>query len=167
MTEIFDVVDQSDQVIGQATRTEVHGNPSLIHRTAHVLVFNSQNKLYLQKRSMNKDIQPGKWDTSVGGHLDAGETYLEAAFREMKEELGITPDKLEFLHKYIHGNDVETEFVSTYQCSWDGGIVIEKSEIDEGRFWDLTEIDKRIPEGLFTPNFVDELKRYRANGQQK
>jgi isopentenyldiphosphate isomerase len=85
----LDNVDEQDQVIGQAPRSECHGNPALVHRVAHVLVFDRSDRLLLQKRSMTKDIQPGRWDTSVGGHLDPGESYLEAACREMREELGV------------------------------------------------------------------------------
>lgn len=85
--ECFDVIDGSGNIIGTATRKECHGNRDLTHRTVHVLVFNSAGELYLQKRSMNKNIQPGKWDTSVGGHLDLGENFQQAVHREMKEEL--------------------------------------------------------------------------------
>ena len=81
--EIFDIFDENDQLIGQAARSECHGNPALIHRVAHVLVFNSQGALILQKRSPHKDIQPGKWDTSVGGHLLPGESYEAGAYRGM------------------------------------------------------------------------------------
>ncbi len=88
--EWFDIVDENDRVICQAPRSVCHGDPSLIHRVAHVLVFNRRGQLLLQKRSRSKDIQPGRWDTSVGGHLDPGEDYLEAAYREMREELGIS-----------------------------------------------------------------------------
>ena len=81
--ELFEIVDDNDLVIGTAPRRECHGNPALVHRAAHVLVFNRAGQLLLQKRSASKDIQPGKWDTSVGGHLDPGENYLTAAVREM------------------------------------------------------------------------------------
>ena len=87
--EIFDLVDDDDRVIGRATRNEVHGNPKLLHRVVHVLVFDSLGRLYLQKRADDKDVQPGKWDTSVGGHVDAGEDRETAALRELSEELGI------------------------------------------------------------------------------
>ena len=98
--EIFWVVDEADKVIGTATRRECHGNPRLIHRVAHVLVFTSSGDLWLQKRSLAKDIQPGKWDTSVGGHLKPGEDYQAAAYRELAEELGICGVELTFLYKY-------------------------------------------------------------------
>ncbi len=157
--EIFDIVDENDNVIGRASRNEVHGNPSLIHRVAHVLVFNSSGELFLQERSRTKDVQPGKWDTSVGGHVDAGESYEDAAFREMREELGIRDASVEFLYTYLHRNSYESEYVKTYRCIWNGFIQTDPEEIEEGRFWSLKSIKKADP-GLFTPNFLDELERY-------
>ncbi len=161
MEEWVDVVDKQDNIISKATRKEVHGNPALIHRVAHVLVFNPKGALFLQKRSFNKDVQPGKWDTSVGGHLDLGEEYQAAAWREMNEELGIVPHKIEFLYKYCHSNSYETEYVSTFQCEWDGEISVNRDEIEDGRFWSLEEIKQNIQQDCFTPNFLDELRRYK------
>jgi isopentenyldiphosphate isomerase len=160
MQELFDIVDETDGVIGTASRNEVHGNPNLIHRVTHVLVFNSTGQLYLQKRVESKDVQPGKWDTSVGGHVDAGEQYEQAAVREMSEELGISGIVPRRLYGYLHRNEFESEMVATYLVEWDGMISVQPEEISEGRFWDLREIDRADP-GLFTPNFLDELERYR------
>ncbi len=158
--EIFAVVNKEDQVVGQASRKEVHGNPALIHRVVHVLVFNKQGELYLQKRSLNKDVQPGKWDTSVGGHVDLGEDYRKAALREMHEELGIKPNEIRFLYKYLHASDFESEIVSSFHCFWNGSLTINQDEISEGRFWALDEIQERGAENIFTPNLLDELVRY-------
>ena len=157
--EIFDIVDEQDKVIGQASRQEAHGNSSLIHRVVHVLVFNSKEELFLQKRSPFKDVHPGKWDTSVGGHVDVGESYEHAALREMREELGMQGTKLEFLHTYLHRNYYESEFVRSYRCCWDGSVRTDPEEIAEGRFWTLKEINESDPL-LFTPNFLDELERF-------
>ncbi len=162
MEELLNIVDENDIVKGVATRSEVHGNPALIHRVAHVLVFNSQGELFLQKRAMDKDVQPGKWDTSVGGHIDAGEDYATGARREMAEELGIAAADLKFLYKYRHENAYESEYVATYSCVWDGKIVTAEDEIDEGRFWSLPEIEENLDTKVFTPNFIDELGRYKA-----
>jgi isopentenyldiphosphate isomerase len=112
-SEIFDIVDENDRAIGQAPRAECHGNPALVHRVAHVLVFDRHDRLLLQKRAMTKDIQPGRWDTSVGGHLDPGESYLEAASREMHEELGIEGVPLTWLYTSKIRNEIESENVST------------------------------------------------------
>lgn len=86
--ELFDVVDADDRVIGQATRAAVHRD-GLLHRSAHVFVFNSRGELFLQRRALSKDENPGVWDSSAAGHLDAGESYAEAARRELLEELGL------------------------------------------------------------------------------
>lgn len=160
MVDELDIVDLDDRVISKGLRKKVHGDPSKIHRVAHVLVFNSTGQLYLQKRSYLKDVQPGKWDTSVGGHLDLGEDYAVGAAREMEEELGIRVVRLDFLYKYHHKNSYESEFVSTFTCVWDGVVKPDPHEIEKGRFWKLSEIDG-APEGQFTPNFLDELSRYR------
>lgn len=160
--EILDVVDREDRVTGKARRDEVHGRPELIHRAVHVLVFNRKGELFLQKRSLTKDVQPGKWDTSVGGHLPSGEDYPTGALRELEEELGITGVKLVFCHKYLHSNEHESEYVSTYRCRYEGPFRLQPEELDDGRFWSLDEIAARRNEGLFTPNFLDEFDRIRS-----
>ena len=161
MSEYFEIVDEHDAVIGTARRSECHGNPQLIHRVAHVLVFDQQGRLLLQKRSLNKDVQPGKWDTSVGGHLDPGETYEEAAAREMFEELGLVDLPLTFLHAYQMRSDFESENVATFTTCHDGPFHFSTREIDEVRFWTLQEIDAALSSGILTPNFEDEWARWR------
>lgn len=162
MDEYFEVVDDDDQVIGQALRSECHGNPQLIHRVAHILVFDHLGRLLLQKRAMNKDVQPGRWDTSVGGHLDPGETYAAAAAREMFEELGITDLPLTFLYCYQMRSDFESENVATFTACHDGPFPFSQAEIDEVRFWTAAEIDAALTSGLLTPNFEDEWGRWRG-----
>jgi isopentenyldiphosphate isomerase len=171
--EQLDIIDSEDRVIGQAPRAEVHGNPALLHRVVHVLVFDRKGRIFLQKRSRNKDVQPGKWDSSVGGHVDAGESREYAVLRELAEELGIPGDgraapELKFLHSYIHGNECESEMVTTWITLWEGPFYLQESEISDGRFWEPVEIDlRRTSEsgsGPFTPNFLDELRRWREKG---
>jgi isopentenyldiphosphate isomerase len=140
--EIYDLVDSDDRVIGQATRREIHAK-GLLHRSAHVLVFNSAGLLFLQKRSLQKDESPGFWDTSAAGHLDAGEYYPEAAVRELNEELSITAELTEVL-KISAGQDTHWEHIRVYRCTSDQTIVINLSEISEGRFWSLDEIREAL-----------------------
>jgi isopentenyl-diphosphate delta-isomerase type 1 len=158
--EYFIVVDENDKVIGRASRSECHSNPTLIHRVVHVLVFTSAGELILQKRSMSKDIQPGKWDTSVGGHCGEDEDYLAAAYREMEEELGIKGVELTFIGSYIWRSEVETESVHTFACTYDGPISQHPEEIDEVRSWNMEDIKRNLGSGIFTPNFEEEFRRY-------
>jgi len=159
-TEMFEIVDEQDRVIGVAPRSECHGDPALVHRVAHVLVFRPGGELLLQKRSRHKDIQPGKWDTSVGGHLDPGEDYLAAAVREMREELGLSGVQLTFLHKSRIRNEIESENVATYLALHEGEIRFAAEEIEAVRFWRRTEIDAALGSGLFTPNFEMEWRLF-------
>ncbi len=140
--EIFDVVDQEDQVIGQASRKEVHQR-GLLHRSVHILVFNSKGELFLQKRSMAKDENPGYWDTSAAGHVDTGEEYAHCALRELDEELGIKADLRE-IGKFSACPETYSEHVRVYTCTSDDRIVINLDEIVEGRFWTFEEIEKAI-----------------------
>jgi len=87
--ELLDIVNKKGETVKTLPRSEIHGDPSLLHKVVHVIVFNSKGDLLLQKRSMNKDVAPGKWDTSIGGHVNASETLDAALKRESEEELGI------------------------------------------------------------------------------
>ena len=158
--EILEIVNERGEVIGTAPRSVIHGDPSMIHRVVHVLVFNKKGELLLQKRSMNKDVAPGRWDTSVGGHVGAGEDILLSARREMEEELGITACGPEYLYSYIHRNPYETELVATYRCVHDGEVSFNREEIDEVRFWSTKEIGTTLGKKIFSDNFEDEFRRY-------
>ena len=158
--ELLEVVNANGEVIRILPRSEIHGNPSLIHRVVHVLMFNKKGELLLQKRSMNKDVAPGKWDTSVGGHVNPGETLDKAVQREMEEELGIISSDLKFLYSYMHSNPYETELVYTYSCSYDGEIFFNRDEIDEVKTWSKEEIKKNIGNKIFSDNFEHEIGMY-------
>jgi isopentenyl-diphosphate delta-isomerase type 1 len=164
--ELLDIVNNDDEVIGTAPRKACHGNPALIHRAVHVLVFNSSGELLLQKRAADKDIQPGKWDTSVGGHLDPGEQYLAAAYREMSEELGLTGLPLTYLYRSFIRNRIESENVQTYLAITDDDIVYERSEISEVRFWKHDQIDQALGQGIFTPNFEEEWLMFQTHARR-
>jgi len=160
MDEVFELVDEQGRVVGRATRRECHSNPSLIHQAVHVLVFDEQGRLFLQKRSARKDIQPGKWDTSVGGHLQPGETPETGARREMLEELGVAVPHLEFLYQYLWRSPRETELVRTYRAQSSGPFQLQAEEIETGRFWEAEEIAARLGTEIFTPNFEVEFDKY-------
>ena len=157
--ELFDIVDEEGRKIGQATRKECHSSPSLIHQVVHVFVFNSRGELFLQKRAETKDIQPGKWDTSVGGHFLPDELPEDAARREVKEELGVDIAEFEFLYSYLWRSPVETELVKTYKVIHDGPFTWPEDEIGDGRFWTMDDISQTLRSGMFTPNLEHELDR--------
>ena len=158
--EILEIVNKDGNVIGRAPRNILHGNNKLLHRVVHVFVLNSKDEILLQKRSVNKDVAPGKWDTSVGGHVSLGETIPEALQREAKEEIGVSCRNAEFLYKYIHKNVYESELVHTYQCLHQGPFEFNKEEIDDLKFWTFSDIQKNIGKGIFSDNFEDEFSRY-------
>jgi isopentenyldiphosphate isomerase len=165
MGEWFEIVDDQDQVIGRAPRAECHGNPALVHRTAHVVVFSSDGRLLLQKRSADKDIQPGKWDTAVGGHLAPGETYEQGARREMREELGLPSDlPLVWLFRSKIRNEIESENVGVFQLVSDGPFHAQEEEIDELKFWSPGNLRRAVGTGIFTPNLEQEIRRLFAEG---
>ena len=99
--EVFPLVNEAGEVIGKATRQECHSGSKLPHPVVHLHIFNQKGDLFLQKRSLSKDIQPGKWDTAVGGHVDYGETIEEALRREVREELGVTDLTPQFVQRYV------------------------------------------------------------------
>ena len=120
--EIFPIVDEEGRVIGSATRGECHSGSHLLHPVVHLHVFNSQGDIYLQRRPEWKDIQPGKWDTAVGGHIDYGETPDDALRREVREELGITEFTPQFICKYVFESKRERELVYVHCTIYDGAI---------------------------------------------
>jgi isopentenyl-diphosphate delta-isomerase type 1 len=130
--EIFDVVDHRDEVVGQETRGELHRH-GLRHRAVHVLVFNAEGKLFLQKRSMTKDTYPGAWDTSAAGHLDTGESYDNCAVRELGEELGVEVTTVpERLFKLDPCEETGQEFVWVYRLVSEGPFLLHPEEIETG-----------------------------------
>ena len=153
--EWFDVVDSRDRVIGRATRADVHGQ-NLLHRAAHVLVFNRAGNLFLQKRALTKDDSPGRWDSSAAGHLAAGENYQEAAVRELEEELGLVVEgPLRRLFQIAGSPETEYEFAWVFRCSSEGPFQLDPVEIDTGK-WATPEAVSdwiaRNPED-FSPTF--------------
>lgn len=158
--EIFPVVDEQGRVVGSATRGECHGGSKLLHPVVHLHVFNSRGEVYLQRRPERKDIQPGKWDTAVGGHIDYGETPEQALQREVREELGITDFTPEFVDKYVFESRRERELVYVHRTTYDGPIRPSAKELDGGRFWTLDEIRSALGQNLLTPNFESEFSRF-------
>lgn len=155
--ERLPVVDSTGKVVGSATRGACHGGAMLLHPVVHLHLFNRRGELYLQKRPAWKDIQPGRWDTAVGGHVDWGETVEEALRREVREELGIEAVEAERIAVYEFRSECERELVYVHRAVYDGPIV-PSDELDGGRFWPREEIAAHLGRGLFTPNFEGEVR---------
>jgi len=144
--ELFDVVDLDDKVVGQAPRREVHAR-NLIHRATHVMVHNSEGRLFLQKRSVTKDTFPGCWDSSCSGHLDSGEDYVPAARRELGEELGWHDVSLPLrpVVKLLPSPQTGYEFIQIFLMGpIEGPFVLHPEEISEGRWVKPEELDELI-----------------------
>lgn len=144
--EIFDVVNERDEVIGRRPRSEVH-RLGLKHRATHVLVFNSRGEVFLQKRSMKKDRQPGVWDSSASGHLDTGEDYDTCAVRELREEIGLVlAQPPERLFKLDACEETDQEFTWVYSCRSDGPFELNADEIERGNWFASSEVSRWMAE---------------------
>lgn len=150
--ELFPLVDEEGRVIGKATRGECHDGSKPLHPVVHLHVFDAEGRLYLQQRPLWKDIQPGKWDTAVGGHVDYGETIEEALRREVREEIGIVDFLPEKICHYLYDSDREREMVYVYRATYDGEVR-PSEETDGGRFWSIEELRATLGKGVLTPNF--------------
>jgi isopentenyldiphosphate isomerase len=156
--EWFPIVDESGNEISRALRRVCHnGKSKLLHPVVHMHLFNSKGELFLQKRALTKDLLPGYWDTSVGGHVSPGESAEEALKRETVEELGLMVFSYKFIKKYIWESPRERELVYSFTGSSENTPVINKEEIDDGRFWALEEIQQNLGKNIFTPNFEYEF----------
>ena len=144
--EIFDVVNERDEVTGQAPRKEVHAR-GLWHRAVHVLVFNLRGEVFLQKRSMKKDIAAGKWDSSASGHLDMGESYDVCAIREVREEIGLVLAKTpERMFKIEARKETGWEFCWIYRCASEGPFTLHPEEIDTGEWFTPAMVTRWVTE---------------------
>jgi 16S rRNA (adenine1518-N6/adenine1519-N6)-dimethyltransferase len=162
--ERFDVVDEQDQVLRSELRDIIHVN-NLLHRAVHMLLFNASGELYLQKRSIWKDRNPGLWDSSAAGHVDSGEDYLTAARRELQEELGIEAPPLTPLTRFTPNESNGWEFIQAYQGRHEGPFEPAPMEVETGAFFRLGKIHAWAAKSPtdFSPVFLEILKNLPAN----
>jgi isopentenyldiphosphate isomerase len=170
-TEFVPVVNEQGNIIGKAARDYVHNGSKALHPVVHVHVLNSSGQLFLQQRSKKAKIQPGKWDTAVGGHVKWKESIEQALAREMFEETRLKPRNINLLVKYIWNSEVESELVFSFLQITDSEPRINPSEAEQGRWWTFQQIAES-PKEIFTPNFLHELpmiktmlEKYRKGGR--
>ena len=156
--EWFDIVDHSGKIKGRAPRSICHSNPEMMHPVVHLHIIDSRDRIFLQKRSIKKQIQPEKWDTAIGGHVLSGENIEDALKREAEEELGLTGFKASFIAKYVWKTEIESELAFMFYSKYENKITINKEEIDDGRFWKIKKIKESVGKDIFTPNFEFEFE---------
>ena len=161
--EYFPVVEPNGLVIGRSAREYCHSGPKPLHPVVHLHIIDRYSNIYLQKRAMHKKIQPGKWDTAVGGHVSYGETIYEALHRESAEELGLTDFNPIFVETYLFESEIEKEMVNIFAAVGTYELNPDRDEVDEGRWWPVEEIDANIGKGIFTPNFESEFTMIRSS----
>ena len=161
--EYFPVVEPNGLVIGRALRRYCHSGAKPLHPVVHLHIIDRYSRIYLQQRPQTKRIQPGKWDTAVGGHVSYGELLLESLYRETSEEVGLTSFNPIHLITYEFESDVEKELVNVYAAVGSYELTPNPDELADGRWWDLAEIDENIGKGVFTPNFESEFAMIRKS----
>jgi len=156
--DILPVIDENSFVVGQASRSSVH-TLGLLHPVVHLHIIDRFSRIYIQKRSLKKDMYPGLWDTAVGGHVSYGESLLESLFREAREELNLpdfNPIPVES-HHYCTGTDKEIAFIFAAIGAFNPAP--DKTEVDDGRWWTGEEILENLGKGVFTTQFEAEYQR--------
>ncbi len=156
--EWLPLVNEQGEIIGKAPRSVCHRGEKLLHPVVHLHVLNNQKHVYLQKRPLNKLVQPGKWDTAVGGHISAGETLETALKREAWEEIGLQNFSARLVKTYRWDSDIESELVYSFVSHDFKSIHLHSEEVEEGRFWTPKQIESSIGQGVFTPNFEHEYQ---------
>lgn len=159
--EMLPLVEPSGLVYGQASREYCHSGSHVLHPVVHLHIIDHFGRLYLQKRSMTKDLLPGYWDTAVGGHVSYGETIPEALFRETSEELGLEAFNPVALGAYIWQTERDNEYVFVHAVLGHPELHPNAAEVSEGRWWTFEELDEAMGKNILTPNFESEFKRIR------
>lgn len=165
--ELLPIVDEDGNVTGSMTRGVAHCGAKALHPVVHLHVFNSRGDIYLQKRPAWKDVQPDKWDTATGGHVNYGESIEEALRREVSEELDISDFQGKPLGHYVFESNVEKELVYVHTTVYEKDIHPNAEELNGGRFWTKEEVKQNFGKGVFTPNFEHEYRKFHLDRLQQ
>jgi 8-oxo-dGTP pyrophosphatase MutT (NUDIX family) len=157
--EIVAIVDEHNTVVGAVPRREMRAK-RLPHRSTYILVFNSRDELYIQKRTMTKDVFPGYYDTAAGGVILAGESYEQGAERELEEEMGIRGVPLTLLFDFYFEDEHTRLWGRAFSCRYDGEVVLQAEEVESGAFASLADVLRRVETEPFTPDGLHVLRRY-------
>jgi isopentenyldiphosphate isomerase len=163
--EIVAIVDEHNTVIGAASRREMRAK-NLPHRSTYILVFNSQGALYVQKRTLTKDIFPGYYDPAAGGVVLAGESYEQGAVRELEEEMGIRDVPLTWLFDFYFTDERTRVWGGAFSCVYDGKMVLQEEEVEDVVLITIDEILRRVETEPFTPDGLYVLRRYLEQREQ-
>ncbi len=155
--EIVEIVDRDNNSIGAVSR-RIMRQQGLIHRASYILVFNRSGELFVQKRTMSKDIYPGFWDLAAGGVVLAGESYEESAKRELREELGVAGVQLRRLFDQYYEDENNKVWGRIFACTSEGPFTLQAEEIDYGRFMSLAEIEQLHQTEPVTPDGMALLR---------
>lgn len=161
--EFFPIVEPNGLVVARAAREYCHSGAKPLHPVVHLHIIDRFSRIYLQKRPLSKKIQPGKWDTAVGGHVSYGEHLLEALYRESSEELGFSEFNPIHIVTYEFESEVEKELINVYAAVGHYELTPDPEELDGGQWWELADIDDGIGKGIFTPNFESEFQMIRKS----
>lgn len=159
MTEYNDILDESNRVVGQATREEVIAK-AMLHKAAGVMVLNSKRQIYVHQRALRKKVFPGYWGFGAGGAVKSNERYEDAARRELKEELGIVGTEIEFLFDFNYRSEINNYNSRVYRCVYDREIKLNKDEFEEGKFINFDDLQEFIKTHKFCPDQIEFFKEY-------
>jgi len=157
--EMLPLIEPSGLVYGQAARAYCHSGARVLHPVVHLHLIDREGRIYLQKRSMTKDLLPGYWDTAVGGHVSYGELAEEALYRETSEELGLTAFNPIFIGTWIWETERDREFVFIFASVGHPLLDPDNDEVTEGRWWTQEELSAAVGKDILTPNFEAEFAR--------
>ncbi|HJY80428.1 MAG TPA: NUDIX hydrolase YfcD [Candidatus Binatia bacterium] len=163
--EIVAIVDEHNKVVGAVPRREMR-TKNLPHRSTYILVFNTQGELYVQKRTMTKDVFPGYYDPAAGGVVLAGESYEQGAVRELAEEMGIHDVPLIWLFDFYFADERTRVWGGAFSCIYDGEVILQAEEVEDVALMTIAEILRRAETEPFTPDGLYVLRRYLERREQ-